>query len=630
MTEDDIYLFNEGTHYTLYEKMGGHLTDQGAHFAVWAPNARTISIVGDFNRWDRHRHPLTCRGQCGIWEGFIPGLKRGTLYKYHIVGSAGREVAKSDPYGIFFEQAVHGASVLWDLDYTWSDLAWMNGRAHRNSVDAPISIYEVHLGSWRRAPEDPKRFLTYRELAAQLPEYLTSMGFTHVEFMPVMEHPFYASWGYQVNGYYAPTSRYGSPQDFMYLVDKLHQAGIGVFLDWVPSHFATDEHGLGLFDGTHLYEHDSPSQGRHPEWDSWIFNYGRHEVRSFLVSNALFWLERYHVDGLRVDAVASMLHLDYARDPGQWVPNRYGGRENLEAIDFLRQLNCEAYRRHPDILTMAEDSTAWPMVTRPVHVGGLGFGAKWDLGWMHDTLKYLSVDPLYRRYQQQLVTFRQMYAYAENYILPLSHDEVVHLKRSLLEKMPGDDWQKAATLRLLFGYMFTTPGKKLLFMGGEFGQRHEWNHEVSLDWHVLQNPLHAGIQKWMMDLNRVYQEEPGLYELDCEAEGFQWVDCNDVENSILSYLRKGNSPTETLLVICNFTPVVRYEYRVGVPVEGRWREILNSDAPLYGGSGVGNLGEVKTFALESHGFPHSLAVTLPPLAAVVFASPAANPAAEQP
>ncbi|MCM8748604.1 1,4-alpha-glucan branching protein GlgB [Thermomicrobiaceae bacterium CFH 74404] len=623
LTDDDLYLFNEGSWLRAYEKLGAHLVqsgdERGVYFAVWAPNARSVSVIGDFNGWTPDRHPLQPRGSSGIWEGFVPGLDVGTLYKYHIRSHYhGYQVQKADPYGFFHETPPRTASIVWDLDYQWGDQEWMAARRARNAFDAPISIYEVHLGSWMRVPEEGNRWLTYRELAPRLAEHVTRLGFTHVEFLPVMEHPFYGSWGYQITGYFAPTSRYGTPQDFMYLIDYLHQHGIGVILDWVPSHFPNDEHGLIYFDGTHLYEHADPRKGFHPDWRSAIFNYGRNEVRTFLLSSALFWLDRYHADGLRVDAVASMLYLDYSRGPGEWIPNEYGGRENLEAIAFLRRLNEEVYRHYPDVHTIAEESTAWPMVSRPTYVGGLGFGMKWDMGWMHDTLFYMSRDPIYRKYHHGQLTFRMIYAFNENFVLPLSHDEVVHGKGSLLAKMPGDDWQKFANLRVLYGYQYTQPGKKLLFMGAEIGQWREWNHESSLDWHLLAYEPHQGIERWLEDLNRLVREEPALHELDFHPDGFQWIDCNDAENSVLSYLRLAKTPGQELLVCCNFTPVPRQNYRVGAPREGFWREILNSDAGEYGGSGWGNLGGVEAVPIPWHGRPYSLNLTLPPLAIIVL------------
>jgi 1,4-alpha-glucan branching enzyme len=623
LTEQDLYLFNEGSHFRLYEKLGAHpLTTKrgaGTTFAVWAPDAARVSVIGDFNGWDQESHLLRPRGGSGIWEGFIPGIGQGALYKYHIVSRHdGSRAEKTDPFAFTNEVSPKTASVVWELGYRWQDQAWMARRRRHNALEAPISIYELHLGSWRRVPEDGNRSLTYREMAPRLAEYVKRMGFTHVEFLPVMEHPFYGSWGYQATGYFAPTSRYGTPQDFMALIDFLHQHGIGVILDWVPSHFATDGHGLGLFDGTHLYEHAHPSQGLHREWSSFVFNYGRHEVRSFLISSALFWLDRYHVDGLRVDAVASMLYLDYARAEGEWIPNEFGGRENLEAIALLRRLNEEIYRNFPDVQTIAEESTAWPMVSRPTYVGGLGFGLKWDMGWMHDTLEYMGLDPIHRKYHHDRLTFRMLYASHENFILPLSHDEVVHGKGSLFNKMPGDDWQKFANLRLLLGAMAAQPGKKLLFMGGELGQSREWAHDESLDWHLLEYPEHQGIQRWVEELNRLYRSEPALYELDCQPEGFEWIDCSDASASVISFIRKGKSIDPIVLVVCNFTPVVRYHYRVGAPHGGFWQEMLNSDAKEYGGSGQGNLGGVEASPISSHGRPYTLDLTLPPLSVLFF------------
>ncbi|MHB1161947.1 MAG: 1,4-alpha-glucan branching protein GlgB [Chloroflexota bacterium] len=621
LTEDDLHLFNEGTHYRLYDKLGAHPmargTTRGRYFAVWAPNAEQVSVIGDFNGWDNASTLLQPRDRSGIWEGFVPGVGVGSLYKYHIRSrERGYQVDKADPYAFFSETPPNTASIVWDLDYRWGDGEWMERRRGSNALDSPMAIYEVHLGSWMRVPEEGNRSLTYREMAPKLAEHVKRVGFTHVEFLPVMEHPFYGSWGYQITGYFAPTSRYGTPQDFMYLVDQLHQQGIGVILDWVPSHFPTDEFGLGFFDGTHLYEHADPRKGFHPDWNSFIFNYGRNEVRSFLLSNALFWLDEYHADGLRVDAVASMLYLDYSRKEGEWIPNQYGGRENLEAIDFLRRFNKDIYRNHPEVQTIAEESTAWPGVSRPTYTGGLGFGMKWDMGWMHDTLQYMSYDPIYRKFHHDELTFRMVYAFSENFVLPLSHDEVVHGKGSLLEKMPGDDWQKFANLRLLFGYMWAQPGKKLLFMGGEFGQRQEWHHDASLDWHLLQCAPHAGVQRWLEDLNRFRREEPALYRLDFDPGGFEWISGGDVEQSVLSFLRRGEGQEEVVLVVCNFTPIPRHNYRVGVPADGFWRELLNSDAPHYGGSGQGNLGGVEAAPIPYQGRPYSLNLTLPPLGAL--------------
>jgi len=624
LTDGDIYLFKEGNHFKLWDKLGAHLRTvdgrDGAQFAVWAPNASAVSVIGDFNSWDAARHPLAARWDgSGIWEGFIPGLAKGALYKYSVTSKHdGSRAEKADPLGFFHEAPPRSASIVWDLEYRWLDADWMAGRARANALDAPISIYEVHLGSWRRVPEEGNRPLTYREMAPLLADYVRDMGFTHVEIMPVMEHPFYGSWGYQTIGYFAPTSRYGTPQDFMFLVDMLHHCGIGVILDWVPSHFATDGHGLGRFDGTSLYEHQDPRKGFHPDWKSAIFNYGRNEVREFLISSALFWLDRYHADGLRIDAVASMLYLDYSRKSGEWLPNRYGGRENLEALSFIRRLNEAAYGAAPGIQTSAEESTAWPMVTRPVHLGGLGFGLKWKMGWMHDMLGYFSKDPLFRKFSHDDLTFSMWYAWTENFILPLSHDEVVHGKGSLVGKMPGLEMEKYANLKALYGYMFTHPGKKLLFMGGEFAQWREWSHEESLEWHALEHRTHTDVQRWVKDLNALYRRETALHELDFDPSGFEWVDFNDVDHSVISYLRKGRSTPDQILVVCNFTPVAHGDYRVGVPAGGTWRELLNSDAAEYGGTGKGNLGAVEAEAKPAHGRSHSLRLTLPPLGVLVF------------
>jgi len=624
LTDDDIYLFNEGSHFGLYDKLGSHpLTTQnqveGTYFAVWAPNTSQVSVKGDFNGWNRDSHRLIARGGSGIWEGFIPGVTKGTIYKYHLVSQHnGYEVEKSDPVAITNEVPPKTASVVWDSEYNWNDQEWMETRGSRNALDAPISIYEVHLGSWMRVPEEGNRSLSYREMAPKLTEYVQQLGFTHVELLPITEHPFFGSWGYQATGFFAPTSRYGTPQDFMYLVDYLHQHNIGVILDWVPSHFPTDQHGLAYFDGTHLFEHADPRQGYHPDWGSFIFNYGRNEVRSFLISSACFWLDKCHIDGLRVDAVASMLYLDYSRKDGEWVPNQYGGKENLEAISFLRRFNEAVYERFPDVVTIAEESTSWSMVSRPTYIGGLGFGMKWDMGWMHDTLDYMSHDPIHRKFHHNQLTFRMLYAFSENFVLPLSHDEVVHGKGSLLSKMPGDYWQKFANLRSLFGYMYAQAAKKLLFMGGEIGQWREWNHDTSLDWDLLQYPIHTGLQRWVADLNRTYRSERALHELDCNPAGFEWIDCNDSENSTISLIRKGTVSGETVLVACNFTPLPRFNYRLGVPKSGFWEELLNSDAQEYGGSGLGNLGGVEAEEIPYHGRPYSLSITLPPLAAVFF------------
>ncbi len=625
LTDQDLYLFNEGSHFQLYDKLGAHLVADkdgevtGTSFAVWAPSAREVFVMGEFNGWNKHSHPLYARGQSGIWQGVVPGVGRGAVYKFHIASHHGNyRVDKSDPFGFLCETPPRTGSVVWDLAYEWHDQEWMSTRKKRNGLDAPINIYEVHLGSWRRVPEEGNRPMTYREIAGPLAEHVHRMGYTHVEFLPVMEHPFYGSWGYQATAFFAPTSRYGTPQDFMALIDHLHQNNIGVVLDWVPSHFPTDEHGLIYFDGTHLYEHADPRKGMHLEWGSAFFNSGRNEVRSFLISSALFWLDRYHVDGLRVDAVASMLYLDYNRKEGEWLPNQYGGKENIEAIGFLRRMNEEIFRRFPDVQTVAEESTSWPMVSKPTYLGGLGFGLKWDMGWMHDTLAYFTLDPVHRKYHHNNLTFRQLYAWTENFVLSLSHDEVVYGKRSMLNKMPGDDWQKFANLRLLMGYTIGQTGKKLLFMGAEIGQWNEWNHETSLDWHLMGHPLNAGLVRWVEDVNRFYRTEPALYELDHDPAGFQWVDCNDADQGVISFLRRGKSTGSWLLFVLDFTPVPRWNYRVGVPLKGMWQEVLNSDSREYGGSGQGNFGGQETVPIRCHGRPASINVTVPPLGLVVF------------
>lgn len=622
LTDFDVYLWNEGSHFRAYEKLGAHLTEQGGkkgtRFAVWAPNAGEVSVIGDFNGWRAGANPLHPVASSGIWEGFVPGVGHGALYKYVIRNrETGYTVEKADPFAFFAEMRPKTASIVWDLKgYEWRDQEWMARRKNLQSIDKPISVYEVHLGSWRRAPQN-NGWLTYRDIAPLLADYCHYMGYTHVELLPVTEHPFDGSWGYQTTGYFAPTSRFGTPQEFMELVDTLHRRGIGVILDWVPAHFPRDGHGLGYFDGTHLYEHADPRQGLHMDWGTFVYNYGRHEVANFLISSAIFWLDKYHIDGLRVDAVASMLYLDYSRKPGEWLPNRFGGRENLEAIAFLKRLNEEVYGAFPDVITIAEESTAWPMVSRPTYLGGLGFGLKWDMGWMHDTLKYLALDPIYRKYHHNLLSFRMLYAFTENYMLPLSHDEVVHGKGSLLSKMPGDLWQKFANLRLLLGYQHAQPGKKLLFMGSDIGQWDEWNHDKSIDWHLLEYSSHRGVQRWVKDLNTAYRREPALHELDCEPEGFEWIDANDSENSCVSFLRKSRSG-DVVLVVGNFTPVPRHDYHVGVPRGGRWVEILNSDAPIYGGSGQGNLGGVEAKEMSSHGRNYTLSITIPPLGMVMF------------
>jgi 1,4-alpha-glucan branching enzyme len=623
ISDFDVHLFSEGTHLHIYEKLGAHPAEvkgvKGIHFALWAPNATSVSVIGDFNKWDASQNPMTFLASSGIWTCFIPALVDGTIYKYYVQGHNGYAAEKCDPLGFAAEMRPKTASVVWDLNkYKWQDAKWQEQKLKANGLDAPISIYEVHLGSWMRVPEDGNRWLTYREMAEKLVAYVVEMGFTHVELMPVSEHPLDASWGYQTTGYFAATSRFGTPEDLMHLIDSFHQKGIGVLLDWVPAHFPKDGHALGFFDGTHLYEHADPRQGEHREWGTYIFNYGRYEVRNFLLSNAMFWFDRYHIDGLRVDAVASMLYLDYARKNGEWLPNQYGGRENIEAIDFLRMLNEKVYTHYPAAMMIAEESTAWPLVTRPPYVGGLGFGFKWDMGWMNDTLQYMSLDPVHRKYHHDKLTFRGIYSFSENYILPLSHDEVVHLKHSIADKMPGDGWQKFANLRLLLGYQWSVPGKKLLFMGAEIAQWKEWNNDTSLDWHLLEYPQHQGIKQWVADLNHLYTKEPALHENDCHPNGFEWIDCQDSQQSILCYLRKGNEHHETILVVCNFTPVPRWDYRVGVPHGGFWKELLNSDALQYGGSGMGNMGGVHTDDYWHHGRQHSLNLTVPPLSIVML------------
>ncbi len=622
MSDEDVYLFNEGSHFNLYGKLGAQIVQVdgrwGTQFTVWAPNADSVFVMGEFNHWNKESHPLKARGSSGLWEGFIAEIGKGTHYKFYIHSRYhGYRVEKADPFAFYAEIPPRTASIVWDHAFEWHDQEWMSSRHRSNALDAPISIYEVHLGSWRHNPGEMNQSLSYRELASALADYVKEMGFTHVEFMPVMEHPFYGSWGYQVTGFFAPTSRFGSPQDFMYLVDCLHRAGIGVILDWVPSHFPTDEIGLSYFDGTHLFEHADPRQGYHPDWGSYIFNYGRNEVRNFLISSALFWLDKFHVDGLRVDAVASMLYLDYSRKDGEWIANQFGGRENLEAVYFLRRLNEEVYRQFPDVQMIAEESTAWPMVSRPTYLGGLGFGLKWDMGWMHDTLLYFSRDPIYRRYHHNNLTFRMLYAFTENFVLSLSHDEVVHGKGSLLGKMPGDNWQKFANLRLLYADMFGQAGKKLIFMGGEFGQWDEWKLDHSIDWHLLQYEPHQQLAAWFRDLNKVYREEAALHEHDLNMTGFEWIDCNDADSSTISFIRLSKTPPdEVILVVMNFTPIPRENYRVGVPRAGWWRELLNSDAAGYGGSGLGNGGGAHSEGIEHHGRPASINITLPPLAAL--------------
>jgi 1,4-alpha-glucan branching enzyme len=617
LTGYDLHLLGEGRHWKSYSRMGAQLRTvdgiQGVNFAVWAPNANAVSLIGDFNSWDGRRHPMRKLIPSGIWELFVPGLKEGTIYKYRVKNGMS-EVEKSDPYGFAAELPPRTASKVTDLDsYRWNDQAWMYNRPQVNSLDAPMSIYEVHLGSWRRPGDDPRRWLSYRDLAHQLVDYCREMGYTHLELLPVSEHPFSGSWGYQTVGYYAATSRYGSPQDFMYFIDHCHQNGIGVLIDWVPAHFPKDGHGLYRFDGTCLYEHSDPRQGEHPDWGTLIFNYGRTEVRNYLLSNALFWLDKYHIDGLRVDAVASMLYLDYSRQPGEWIPNEFGGRENLEAISFIKEFNVLAHEHHPGVLTVAEESTAWPSVSRPTYVGGLGFSLKWNMGWMNDTLRYMRHEPIHRKYHQDELTFSLIYAFHENFVLPLSHDEVVHGKGSLLSQASGDLWQKFANLRLLYSYMWTHPGKKLVFMGDDFGQWNEWNYEESLQWHLLHWPSHQGLQKCMADLNRLYRREPALHQVDFDPAGFEWVDCHNFNDSVLIYLRRAKNPSDFLVVVCNFTPVPRLAYRFGVPQGGWYEEIFNSDSTYYGGSNLGNGPGVRATDQPSHGRPHSIELALSPL-----------------
>jgi 1,4-alpha-glucan branching enzyme len=621
LTDVDVHLFNEGTHYHLGDKLGSHITPEGTRFSVWAPEARDVRVLGEINEWTGDGAALQPVGASGIWSGVVDGFPHGSAYKYRIRSrQRGYQVDKADPYAFHAEVPPQTASIVWDLGgHEWSDAEWMAARKEANSLTAPISIYEVHLGSWGRGLDPESGRPSYPALGEALAQHCRTNGFTHVELLPVMEHPFYGSWGYQTTGYFAPTSRYGTPQDFMAMVDTLHQQGIGVILDWVPSHFPSDEFGLGYFDGTHLYEHSDRRLGHHPDWDSLIFNYGRHEVRAFLISSARWWLERYHVDGLRVDAVASMLYRDYSRAAGEWLPNEFGGRENLEAVAFLRQLNEAVYEEFPDVQTFAEESTAWPMVSRPTYLGGLGFGLKWDMGWMHDTLDYLSHDPVHRTYHHNELTFRALYMHSENYTLPLSHDEVVHGKGSLYGKMPGDDWQKRANLRLLYGHQWTQPGKKLLFMGCELAQYAEWNHDGTVEWSRLDDPGADGVRRWLEDLNRTYRERPALHERDCEPGGFEWVDANDSVQSTISFLRRGRQSGDVALVVANFTPLPRYNHRVGVPSGGRWVELLNSDATLYGGSGQGNVGGSEANPVPFHGRQWSLNLVLPPLGLLVLA-----------
>jgi 1,4-alpha-glucan branching enzyme len=622
-TDFDISLFRSGKHFRIYEKLGSHPIEVdgqlGTYFAVWAPSARNVAVIGNFNDWNTKEHPLAPRWDgSGIWEGFIPDVGKGSLYKYAIQAQDGRLLEKGDPYALFWEIPPNTASIVWDNEYEWTDKKWMDSRQNVNGIDRPFSVYEVHMGTWKKT-NGGLNSLSYREMATDMVEYVKEMGFTHVEFLPVMEHPYFPSWGYQITGYFAPTSRYGTPQDFMYLVDAFHKAGIGVILDWVPSHFPADAHGLADFDGTHLYDHADPRLGFHPDWKSCIFNYGRHEVRSFLISNALYWLDKYHIDGLRVDAVASMLYLDYSREEGQWIPNQYGGNENLEAISLLREFNETVYKEYPDTITIAEESTAWSGVSRPTYTGGLGFGQKWMMGWMHDTLDYFKNDPIHRQYHHNEITFSLVYAYTENFMLPLSHDEVVHGKGSLIQRMPGDEWQRFANLRMLFGYMYTHPGTQLLFMGGEFGQTSEWNIETGLEWWLTEHKVHQGVQAWVKKLNHFYKESTALYELQFDNAGFEWINHGDYQNSILSYIRKGKQDGDVLAVVCNFTPVPRDGFNVGVPFEGTWELVLNSDEDAFGGSGYEiKSTKVKTVKGEWDGRPYHIETTLPPLSIQVF------------
>ncbi|MDI6801890.1 MAG: 1,4-alpha-glucan branching protein GlgB [Thermodesulfovibrionales bacterium] len=629
LTDFDLHLIGEGTHYKKYEKLGAHVVEiaaesgyiKGVHFAVWAPNAKRISVIGDFNNWDARRHPMHLLGDSGIWEIFIPGLDEGELYKFEIKSKyRNYKEQKTDPFAFFFEVRPRSAAIVYNIEnkYEWQDSEWMEMRKNMNWFESPISIYEAHPGSWMRVAGENNRFLTYRELADKLIPHVKELGYTHIELLPITEHPFDASWGYQTIGYYAPTSRFGRPEDFMYFVDKSHQNGIGIIMDWVPAHFPKDAHGLGFFDGTCLYEHEDPRKGEHRDWGTLIFNYGRNEVRNYLITNALFWLDKYHIDGLRVDAVASMLYLDYSRKAGDWAPNIYGGNENLEAIDFMKKFNEVVHQYHPGVLTTAEESTAWPGVSRPTYLGGLGFSMKWNMGWMHDTLEYFSKDPIHRKYNTNNLTFSFLYAFSENFILPFSHDEVVHGKRSMLDKMPGDVWQKFANLRALYGYMYGHPGKKLLFMGSEFGQWNEWNFDASLDWHLLDGEPHKRLQVFIKDLNHLYKNEPAMYEVDFESHGFEWIDLHDSESSVISFIRRAKYPDDFLVFVFNLTPVPRFGYRIGVPVKGFYREMLNSDSSLYWGSNLGNSGGVRADNMPAHGRAYSLNLTLPPLSALIL------------
>lgn len=623
ITDYDLHLFNEGNHHKIFEKLGAHIMTlngkNGTHFAVWAPSAKSVSVVGNFNNWDGRSHPMLLLANSGVWELFIPGICSGDMYKYEIKTPSNELLVKADPYAFYTELRPGTASIVYDLEgYKWQDGEWIRQRDSGNTFSKPVSIYELHLGSWARSNDGYNNFLTYRDYAERLVSYAVEMGYTHIELLPVSEHPLDDSWGYQVTGYYSVTSRYGRPEDFMYLVDECHRNGLCVIMDWVPAHFPKDAHGLAKFDGTALYEHQDPRQGEHPDWGTLIFNYNRHEVRNFLVSNAIFWFQKYHIDGIRVDAVASMLYLDYGRKKGEWVPNKWGGNQNISAADFLRQLNSAVYNYFPGIMMIAEESTSWPMITKPPHTGGLGFTYKWNMGWMNDYLRYVSMDPVYRKYHHNYITFSIMYAMSENYVLVLSHDEVVHGKRSMIGKMPGDYWQKFAGLRVTYGFMYGHPGKKLLFMGGEFGQFIEWNFKQGLDWNLLGYEMHGKLKNFVCDLNKLYTSEKALYEIDFSYDGFEWLDCNDSDHSMISFLRKGTHPEDMLLFACNFTPVVYSNYRIGVPYDAFYKEILNSDSELYGGSNVGNFGGLLAEPIEYNQRPYSLSIQVPPLAVVVF------------
>jgi len=623
LTDFDIDLFKSGKHFKLFEKLGSHIINvdgtDGTLFSVWAPNAKEVSLIGNFNFWDRNKHPMFSRWDgSGIWELFVPGIKKGEIYKYSITTQDKDILEKADPFAFYCEEPPKTGSVVWSLDFKWKDDRWINKRKKDAGKPKPYTVYEVHLGSWRRRAKEDNRYLSYLELGEELVAYVKEMGFTHVEILPVMEHPFYGSWGYQLTGYFAPTSRYGTPQEFKTLIEAFHKSGIGVILDWVPSHFPGDDFGLAKFDGTHLFEHADPRKGFHPDWKSYIYNFGRNEVKSFLISNAVFWLDKYHIDGFRVDAVASMLYLDYSREKGEWIPNEFGGNENIEAVGFLRELNETVYNEFPDIVTIAEESTSWPMVSRPTYMGGLGFGQKWMMGWMHDCLEFFKKSPIHRKFHQNEITFSLMYAFTENFMLPLSHDEVVHGKGSLIGRMPGDEWQRFANLRLLYGFMYTHPGTKLLFMGGEIGQTAEWHHEKSLDWHLLQYDLHKGIQNWIKALNSLYKNYPALYDYAFQQKGFEWIDYSDTENSVILFNRIGFNSKKNLIVVCNFTPETRYNYRIGVPYKGYWEEVINSDLKEFGGSDVKNTGLLRATPVKYQGKDYSLNLTLPPLGIIAL------------